>query len=72
MSDITIFNGIFSNEAAVIDQLQHATNYKVYSDQDLVSRAAGITGLSDAKLLRAGSAECVSGPSGAFVQDFRF
>ncbi|MDX9788051.1 MAG: response regulator [Desulfobacterales bacterium] len=57
MSNITIFNGIFCNEAAVIEQLALATNYKIYTDQDLVTRAKGIAGLSEAKLFRAFSTQ---------------
>lgn len=53
MSTITIFNGVFSNETAVVDQLRPATGFTVYTDRDLVNRAVGISGLSDAKLFRA-------------------
>jgi len=57
MSVITIFNGIFCDEENVVKQLALATGFTVYKDQDLVTRASGISGLPGHKLVRVFSAK---------------
>jgi two-component system, OmpR family, response regulator CpxR len=57
MSVITVFNGIFCNEEKVVEKLGVSTGYAVYTDRDLITRAAGISGIPESKLLRAFSAK---------------
>jgi CheY-like chemotaxis protein len=53
MSTVTIFNGIYCNEEAVVNALGLETGYRVCTDGDLVERAGGVSGIAAHKIFRA-------------------
>jgi CheY-like chemotaxis protein len=57
MSAVTIFNGIFCNEATVVEALGTATGHRVYRDPDLVERAGATSGIPAHRISRAFSSK---------------
>lgn len=53
MSVITVFNGSFCNEEAIVQQVARESGYQLLSDADLVARASETAGLSQERILRA-------------------
>lgn len=56
MSIITIFSGTFCKEDAVIQKVLDHTGYRLITDKDLVTEASKLSGMSEAKIMRAFSA----------------
>jgi CheY-like chemotaxis protein/cytidylate kinase len=57
MSIITVFAGNYCNEETVIEEILKKTNYRYLTDTDIVSKAAGLSNLSETKISRAFSAK---------------
>ena len=53
MSHITIFNGIFCREAAVVREVVDRTGCKLVTDEDLVANASKLSGLAESSIERA-------------------
>lgn len=53
MSIVTVYNGLFSNATTVVRQLIEKTGYQLVTDQDIVSEAVKLSGMSEEKLVRA-------------------
>lgn len=52
MSHITIFNGIFCREAAVVREVVDRTGCKLVTDEDLVANASKLSGLAESSIER--------------------
>ncbi|MDY6989401.1 MAG: response regulator [Thermodesulfobacteriota bacterium] len=52
MSVITVFNGIFCKEDAVIQEVVKKTGYELVRDKDLVAEAAEVSGMAESKIER--------------------
>lgn len=57
MSIITVFSGTYCNEEQALNQIINKTGYKYLTDNDFVTRAAGMSGLAENKIFRAFSAK---------------
>jgi two-component system response regulator CpxR len=57
MSTITIFSGTFCKEDTVIAKILERTEFKLITDKDLVAEASKLSGMSEAKIMRAFSAK---------------
>jgi len=53
MSIITIFSGTFCKENTVIPKILDHTGYRLITDKDLVAEASRLSGMSEAKIMRA-------------------
>lgn len=53
MSIITIFAGQYCNEETVIKEILRRTNYRHLTDTDIASKAAGLSDLSESKIIKA-------------------
>ena len=57
MPVITIFSGIFCLEEPVIRQVISDTGYKLITDNDIVKEASAVSGIAEAKIIRAFNAK---------------
>lgn len=53
MSVITVFNGLFCEAGVVVKRVLDSTGFRLVTDQEIVSEASGLSGLSEGKIARA-------------------
>jgi two-component system, OmpR family, response regulator CpxR len=52
MSALTVFGGIFCRKEQIVQKLSEKTGYRVLSDQDMVQKAAHLSGMPENKIQR--------------------
>lgn len=53
MSIISLFSGVFCNEAAVVRDIAESTGYRHITDETVIARASGLSGIQEEKIQRA-------------------